>query len=93
LSFCPGCYQQPGFINASKIPSICKIIFRGYNVVMKKIKRGRPLKDQSDARDNVLRIRLSQAERDALDEAARAENLDTSTWARATLLGLAGYAR
>jgi hypothetical protein len=60
---------------------------------MKKKKRGRPPKDHSDARGNVLRIRLSQEEREALDETARAANLETSTWARSELLGLAGYAR
>ena len=61
--------------------------------IMAKNKRGRPPKGHSDARDDVLRIRLSQEEREALDDAARAANLDTSTWARATLLGLAGYAK
>jgi hypothetical protein len=56
-----------------------------------KAKRGRPPKGHSEARDNVLRIRLNLDERAALDDAAREANLDTSTWARSTLLGLAGY--
>ena len=58
---------------------------RGYSVVMAKSKK--PPKDE--ARGNVLRIRLSEAERKALDAAAEARTLDTSTWARAELMQLA----
>jgi hypothetical protein len=61
------------------------MIFRGYSVTM----AGRPKKQTSDARGNVLRIRLSEEERKALDEAAQGKTLDTSTWARAELLALA----
>jgi hypothetical protein len=50
---------------------------------------GRPKKQISDARENVLRIRLSDAERKALDAAAGLKTLDTSTWARMELLQLA----
>lgn len=50
---------------------------------------GRPKKQTSDARQDVLRIRLSDAERKALDAAAKARTLDTSTWARMELLQLA----
>jgi hypothetical protein len=50
---------------------------------------GRPKKPEGDARENVLRIRLSDAERAALDEAAKTRGLDTSTWARMELLTLA----
>lgn len=49
----------------------------------------RPKKKQSDVRTDTLRIRLTDAERKALDAAAEAKTLDTSTWARAELLALA----
>ena len=49
----------------------------------------RPLKAKSEKRDDVLRIRLTVAERKRLDKAAEARTLDTSTWARAELLQLA----
>ena len=50
---------------------------------------GRPKKPVSDARGNVLRIRLSDEERKELDEAAESNTLDTSTWARSELIRLA----
>ena len=56
----------------------------GYNVGM-----ARPSKPKSEQRQNVLRIRLTAAERKVLDRAADARTLDTSTWARAELLQLA----
>lgn len=46
-------------------------------------------KPVSDARQDVLRIRLSDAERKLLDAAAQAQTLDTSTWARKELVRLA----
>ena len=49
----------------------------------------RPKKLKADRRQDVLRIRLTDAERKALDAAAAARTLDTSTWARAELLQLA----
>lgn len=58
--------------------------FCGYTVVM-----SRPKKAKAERRQDVLRIRLTDAERKALDAAAEAKTLDTSTWARAELLALA----
>lgn len=49
----------------------------------------RPKKPAGESRANVLRIRLTDAERRALDAAANARTLDTSTWARAELLQIA----
>jgi hypothetical protein len=49
----------------------------------------RPKKPKADRRTDTLRIRLTPAERKALDAAADARTLDTSTWARAELLQLA----
>ena len=49
----------------------------------------RPKKPASDNRTNFLRIRLTNAERKALDSAATSRHFDTSTWARAELLQLA----
>ena len=49
----------------------------------------RPKNAKTDQRQNVLRIRLTDAERKRLDAAADARTLDTSTWARAELLQLA----
>jgi uncharacterized protein (DUF1778 family) len=51
--------------------------------------RGRPKKPTGEAKENVLRIRLTDADRALLDEAAKARSLDTSTWARSELIGLA----
>lgn len=50
---------------------------------------GRPRKPEGDARENVLRIRLTEAERKLLDAAAKEKILETSTWARAELIALA----
>src|SRR5262249_19030758 len=49
----------------------------------------RPKRPTGDARENTLRIRLTVAERQLLDDAARSKDLDTSTWGRAELLALA----
>jgi hypothetical protein len=49
---------------------------------------GRPVKRDADRRANTLRIRLTDAERKALDKAAKAKALDTSAWARMELLAL-----
>lgn len=51
--------------------------------------RGRPKKPKGEAKDQVLRIRLTDADRATLDAAAQERNLDTSTWARSELLTLA----
>ena len=50
---------------------------------------GRPRKPENDKRENFLRIRLTDAERARPYEAAKAKELDTSTWARSELLQLA----
>lgn len=49
----------------------------------------RPPKPEGEARENVLRIRLTEEERRVLDEAAKSKTLETSTWARSELLALA----
>lgn len=48
------------------------------------------MKAARDRRTNTLRIRLTPAERDKLDDAARREALDTSAWARRVLVAAAG---
>lgn len=50
---------------------------------------GRPKKTESEARSNVLRIRLTEAEREEIEQAAEGRGLDTSAWARFELLRLA----
>jgi hypothetical protein len=49
----------------------------------------RPFKKPADARTNVLRIRLSDKERQELDQAAKSVGLETSTWARYELIDFA----
>ncbi len=49
----------------------------------------RPKKPPGEGRENVLRIRLTDDERRALDDAAKARSLETSTWARSELIALA----
>jgi hypothetical protein len=44
---------------------------------------------KSGRKENVLRIRLADNDRAALDAAAAEKSLDTSTWARSELLTLA----
>jgi hypothetical protein len=58
------------------------LIFRGYDYAM----MGRPKKPEGEVKNNVLRIRLTPAERAQLDRAAEAQGEDTSTWARALLM-------
>ena len=58
--------------------------FCGYDVAM-----ARPRKATGETRDNVLRVRLTEAERRALDEAAKSKGLETSTWARSELVARA----
>jgi hypothetical protein len=58
--------------------------FCGYDVGM-----ARPPKAKGEARGNVLRVRLTEAERQALDEAAKSKGLETSTWARSELVARA----
>jgi hypothetical protein len=63
---------------------ICTIYSRGYNVGM-----ARPKKPKRELRKNLLRIRLTDSERKAINAAAQARTLDMSTWARAELLQIA----
>jgi uncharacterized protein YbaP (TraB family) len=55
-----------------------------YDVAMQKQR-----KQESENRENVLRIRLTESERKELDQAAKERSLDTSTWARMELILLA----
>jgi hypothetical protein len=56
----------------------------GYNPGM----AGKP-KDPDQVKGYTLRIRMTEAERDLLEEAAKAKSLETSTWARSELVALA----
>lgn len=49
----------------------------------------RKKKPVGKARENVLRIRLTEEERALLDGVAETRTLDTSTWARSELIALA----
>jgi uncharacterized protein (DUF1778 family) len=55
----------------------------------KKPVMGRPKKPIGTARDSILQVRLTEAERKLLDEAAQAKALDTSAWVRTVVLDLA----
>jgi hypothetical protein len=61
---------------------------QSYNIRMAR----RPKQPPGEARGNVLRIRLTTQERQAIDAAARAAGLESATWARAKLLALAAAA-
>lgn len=47
---------------------------------------GRPAKPAEQVRSNTLKIRLTVAERQEIDDAAGGESLETSSWARGVLL-------
>jgi hypothetical protein len=49
----------------------------------------RPKKTAGETRGNVLRIRLTDAERALLDTAAKSRSFETSTWARGELIARA----
>jgi len=49
----------------------------------------RPKKNAGQAKTNMLRIRLTEDERKAIDKAATVKSLETSTWARFELMALA----
>jgi hypothetical protein len=49
---------------------------------------GKP-KDPEHVKAFTLRIRMTEAERAMLEEAARSASLETSTWARSELVALA----
>ena len=50
---------------------------------------GRHKKPETEAKSYMLRIRMTEAERALLQEAAKARSLETSTWARSELVTLA----
>lgn len=50
---------------------------------------GRPKKPKAKQKTNILRIRLTEADRKLLDDAAAEDRLDTSTWARTILMSVA----
>ena len=49
----------------------------------------RPKKKASEAKTDILQIRLTESERQAIDRAAASKSLETSTWARSELMALA----
>jgi hypothetical protein len=55
--------------------------FFGYNYRM-----ARPPKDKSERKDYDLRVPLTDAQRQLIEEASRAAELDKAAWARAILL-------
>jgi hypothetical protein len=72
-----------------KISLDFKILY-GY---LKAMSMGRPPKPKSERRSKPLRILLNDAERKAVDDFAASKSLDSSAWARATLLAAVGYRR
>lgn len=50
---------------------------------------GRHKKPDAEAKSYMLRIRMTEADRVLLEEAARSRSLETSTWARSELVALA----
>jgi uncharacterized protein (DUF1778 family) len=50
---------------------------------------GRHKKPESEAKTYMLRIRMTEADRALLEEAAKSKSLETSTWARSELVALA----
>jgi len=54
-------------------------------------KMGRPIKPDAEKRKIQFKIMVTDAERRALDKFAKSKRLETSTWARAVLLDLAGF--
>jgi uncharacterized protein (DUF1778 family) len=50
---------------------------------------GRQKKSESDTLSYMLRIRMSQDDRELLEQAAKYKSLQLSTWARSELVALA----
>lgn len=50
---------------------------------------GRPKKLAGQTKTYMLRIRMTEEERGLIEKAATSKSLDTSTWARSELVGLA----
>ena len=68
------------------------VCFCRYSFDMSKQRKpvtGRPKKQPGEARTAILQVRLTVAERELLDKAARAKALDTSAWVRMEALALA----
>lgn len=66
--------------------------FCRYNFAMPKPRKpatGRPKKQPGEARTAILQVRLTPAERELLDAAARSKSLDTSAWVRMEALAIA----
>ena len=53
------------------------------------IMAGRKKKPVKDAKTYMLRIRMTEEDRQVLEEAAKSKSLETSTWARSELVSLA----
>jgi hypothetical protein len=51
--------------------------------------RGRPKKPDADKRSNMLRTMLTDEERAEIDDAAKRDGLETSTWVRLRILEIA----
>jgi hypothetical protein len=49
----------------------------------------RPKKSKAESKSYMLRIRLSEIERQAIERASAAKSLEMSTWARSELMTLA----
>jgi hypothetical protein len=50
---------------------------------------GRKKKPEGESKSYMLRIRMTEEERNLLEGAAKAKSLETSTWARSELVMLA----
>jgi uncharacterized protein (DUF1778 family) len=50
---------------------------------------GRPKKSKPDSKTYMLRIRMTEEDRELIDAAAKTKSLESSTWARSELVGLA----
>jgi uncharacterized protein (DUF1778 family) len=50
---------------------------------------GRKKKPESESKSYMLRIRMTEKERDLLEEAAKSKSLETSTWVRSEIVALA----
>lgn len=50
---------------------------------------GRHKKPAAESKTYMLRIRMTEADRALMEEAAKSKSLETSTWARSELVALA----
>lgn len=72
-----------------KIPELTKWAYCVYNVGMKK----KPAKQNRTSIKNMLRVRLTEAERKLIDDYAADKALGASTWARMELLAIIARAK